>query len=113
MRSGGQPAGDPLDVWVTGSNQPLLARNVPELLAGRATYFDNRLALWRQADDRAIMVLTPRNQRHSPLGTTLAYEVDSQLLGNLAAAVGLAALPGRRPKQPRASCPPTPPFPLL
>lgn len=40
LRSGGRPARDPLDVWVTGSNQTLLARNVRESLAGRASYFD-------------------------------------------------------------------------
>jgi uncharacterized protein len=31
---------DQLDVWITGSNQTLLQRNVRESLAGRASYFD-------------------------------------------------------------------------
>ena len=31
---------EPLDVWLTGSNQTLLHRNVGESLAGRASYFD-------------------------------------------------------------------------
>jgi predicted AAA+ superfamily ATPase len=39
-RSGGRGFRDPVDVWITGSNQTLLARNVRESLAGRASYFD-------------------------------------------------------------------------
>jgi predicted AAA+ superfamily ATPase len=39
-RSGGRPVREPLDIWITGSNQTLLARNVRESLAGRASYFD-------------------------------------------------------------------------
>lgn len=31
---------DPVDVWITGSNQTLLQRSVRESLAGRASYFD-------------------------------------------------------------------------
>jgi len=40
LRSGRPPDRKPLDAWVTGSNQTLLARNVRESLAGRASYFD-------------------------------------------------------------------------
>lgn len=39
-RSGSRASRPPVDVWITGSNQTLLARNVRESLAGRATYFD-------------------------------------------------------------------------
>jgi hypothetical protein len=39
-RSGGRATRAPVDVWITGSNQTLLARNVRESLAGRASYFD-------------------------------------------------------------------------
>jgi hypothetical protein len=39
-RAGGRPVREPVDVWITGSNQTLLARNVRESLAGRASYFD-------------------------------------------------------------------------
>ncbi len=35
-----------IDIWITGSNQTLLQRNVQESLAGRASYFDlNTLAI--------------------------------------------------------------------
>lgn len=40
------PGERPLDIWVTGSNQTLLEKNVRESLAGRASYFDlNTLSL--------------------------------------------------------------------
>lgn len=39
-RAGGRGSREPVDVWITGSNQTLLARNVRESLAGRASYFD-------------------------------------------------------------------------
>jgi len=36
----------PIDIWITGSNQTLLEKNVQESLAGRASYFDlNTLSL--------------------------------------------------------------------
>jgi len=55
-RSGDRPPREPADVWITGSNQTLLARNVRESLAGRANYFDlNTLSIheiggWRLGD---------------------------------------------------------------
>jgi predicted AAA+ superfamily ATPase len=39
-RSDASLAREPVDVWITGSNQTLLARSVQESLAGRASYFD-------------------------------------------------------------------------
>jgi uncharacterized protein len=55
-RSGGRGSRQPVDVWITGSNQTLLARNVRESLAGRASYFDlntlsiHELGRWQLAD---------------------------------------------------------------
>jgi uncharacterized protein len=50
-RSGKRPARAPVDVWITGSNQTLLARNVRESLAGRASYFDlNTLSIHELGD---------------------------------------------------------------
>lgn len=55
-RSGDRASREPVDVWITGSNQTLLARNVRESLAGRASYFDlNTLSIheiseWNLAD---------------------------------------------------------------
>src|SRR5690606_24974519 len=41
----------PIDIWITGSNQTLLARNVQESLAGRASFFDlNTLSLHELGD---------------------------------------------------------------
>lgn len=55
-RAGAGPTRDPVDVWITGSNQTLLARNVRESLAGRASYFDlNTLSIHELA-------------RHAPAG---------------------------------------------
>ena len=59
-RSGGASPRAPVDVWITGSNQTLLARNVRESLAGRASYFDlNTLSIheigqWQLADHLLI-----------------------------------------------------------
>lgn len=39
-RSAARASREPVDVWITGSNQTLLAKNVRESLAGRASYFD-------------------------------------------------------------------------
>lgn len=55
-RAGGRRSRESVDVWITGSNQTLLARNVRESLAGRASYFDlNTLSIheigrWELAD---------------------------------------------------------------
>lgn len=55
-RTGGRSFRDPVDVWITGSNQTLLARNVRESLAGRANYLDlntlsiHEIGAWRPAD---------------------------------------------------------------
>jgi predicted AAA+ superfamily ATPase len=56
-RAGTPPSREPVDIWITGSNQTLLARNVRESLAGRASYFDlNTLSIhelgraWNLAD---------------------------------------------------------------
>jgi len=46
-----QPDFPKLDVWITGSNQTLLQRNVRESLSGRASYFDlNTLSLHELGD---------------------------------------------------------------
>jgi predicted AAA+ superfamily ATPase len=42
---------EPVDVWITGSNQTLLQRSVRESLAGRASYFDlNTLSIHELGD---------------------------------------------------------------
>jgi hypothetical protein len=57
LRRAGQSGGrEPVDVWITGSNQTLLSKSVRESLAGRASYYDlNTLSIhevgeWRVAD---------------------------------------------------------------
>lgn len=46
---------DPIDYWVTGSNQTLLQRNVRESLAGRASYFDlSTLSIHELGDDWSL-----------------------------------------------------------
>ena len=55
-RAGQGGSREPVDVWITGSNQTLLSKSVRESLAGRASYYDlNTLSIhevgeWRVAD---------------------------------------------------------------
>lgn len=41
-------AAQSLDIWITGSNQTLLEKNVQESLAGRASYFDLNTLSWHE-----------------------------------------------------------------
>lgn len=51
QRRAGTGRHDTIDVWITGSNQTLLQRNVRESLAGRASYFDlNTLSIHELGD---------------------------------------------------------------
>jgi uncharacterized protein len=51
QRPAGNDRHSPIDVWITGSNQTLLQRNVRESLAGRASYFDlNTLSIHELGD---------------------------------------------------------------